>query len=104
MKPWFQKESDLGAAFTDYYKRVSEGHCLDKKTAELIAIAVASVLRCTHCTQAHMRKAGAAGATAREITDALLLSSLVAGAAQLFWDRENFEKAVSAQAAGAGRE
>ena len=91
MKPWYQKGSDLGEAFTEYYKKIAEGNSLEKKTMELVSLAVASVLR---CTQIHIRKAKAAGATEKEITDALLLSSLVAASTQLFWDRDNFEKNI----------
>ncbi len=94
MKAWYQKGSDLGEAFSEYYKKVVEGNSLEKKTMELVSLAVASILRCTHCTQIHIRKAKAAGATAKEITDALLLSSLVAASTQLFWDRDNFEKNI----------
>lgn len=95
MKAWYQNNSELGEAFVQYHQRISENNSLDKKTRELISLTVASVLRCTHCTQTHIRKALASGATANEITDSLLLSSLVAASTQLFWDRDNFEKNIS---------
>ncbi len=94
MRPWYQRGSDLGDAFADYYKKMTENNSLDRKTIELISLAVASVMRCTHCTQIHIKKAKAAGVTPREVTDALLLSSLMAASTQLFWDRDNFEKTV----------
>lgn len=49
---------------------------LDRKTKELIAVAVAAALRCDHCMQAHVPAALAAGAT----TDEVLQAMLVAGA------------------------
>lgn len=97
MKAWYQKSSELGDAFVTYHQRITEGSSLDKKTRELISLTVASVFRCTHCTQAHIKKALAAGATPTEIADSLLLSSLVAASTQLFWDRDNFEKSITEQ-------
>ena len=95
MKAWYQRESDGGDAFVDYYQKTTENNSLDKKTRELISLTVASVLRCTHCTQLHIKKALASEATAKEIADALLLTSLVAASTQLFWDRDNFEKTIT---------
>jgi AhpD family alkylhydroperoxidase len=94
LKLWYQRGSDLGDAFAEYYKKITENNALDKKTAELISLSVASILRCTHCTQIHIKKAKAVGATSKEITEALLLSSLVAASTQLFWDRDNFDKNI----------
>lgn len=95
MKAWYQKSTELGDAFINFHQKISQGGTLDKKTTELISLTVASVLRCTHCTQAHIRKALTVGATPAEITEALLISSLIAASTQLFWDRENFEKLIS---------
>ena len=95
MKAWYQKSSELGEAFVQFHQSINEKNSLDKKTKELISLNVASVLRCTHCTQAHIKKALAAGATPTEITDSLLLSSLVAASTQLFWDRDNFDKSLT---------
>lgn len=97
MKVWYQKNSDLGEAFVNYHQQISEKTSLDIKTKELISLTVASVLRCTHCTQLHIKKALASGATQKEVTDSLLLSSLIAASTQLFWDRDNFEKILGEQ-------
>lgn len=91
-KPWYLKDSKIAEAF-DNFRSVSNGKsALDEKTKELINFAVASVFRCPHCTNGHLKKALAAGATKEEITEALLLSSLQAGMTQLNWNKESFEK------------
>jgi AhpD family alkylhydroperoxidase len=92
MKAWYQKTSDLGDAFVRFQQEISKGTSLDEKTIELIKIAVSSVLRCRHCTQVHVKYAKSIGLTAREIIDALLISSLQAAGTQLYWDGENFAK------------
>lgn len=97
MKAWYQKSTELGDAFTGFHQKISQGNSLDKKTAELISLTVTSVLRCTHCPQSHIKKALSVGASPAEITEALLLSSLIAASTQLFWDRDNFDKAINEQ-------
>jgi AhpD family alkylhydroperoxidase len=59
---------------------------------ELIKVAVSSVFRCQHCTEDHIEKALKAGATKREIADALLLASLQAAGTQLYWAKDMFEQ------------
>lgn len=97
MKAWYQKSTELGDAFVGFHQKISQGNILDKKTTELISLTVASVLRCTHCTQSHIKKALSVGASPAEVTEALLLSSLIAASTQLFWDRDNFDKAINEQ-------
>ncbi|MDA8431405.1 MAG: carboxymuconolactone decarboxylase family protein [Nitrospiraceae bacterium] len=50
---------------------------LDRKTAELAAVAAASALRCGHCLDAHIERAEQEGASAEEIMDVLLISAAV---------------------------
>ena len=50
---------------------------LDKKTKELIAIAVAAALRCDYCMQAHVPAALAAGATTDEVMQAMLVAGAI---------------------------
>ena len=94
MKARYQRASDSGDHFLEYYRKSTENNSLDGKTRELISLTVASVLR---CTQSHIWRAFVSGATAKEITDALLLSSLVAASTQLYWDGDNFAKSITAQ-------
>ena len=60
-----------------------EPHSLDRKTAELVAIGAAAALRCEHCLEAHMHRAGAEGASLDEIMDALLIAGAIADSSTL---------------------
>lgn len=53
---------------------------LDPKIIELITIAVAAALRCTHCLKLHTRVAQRMGATREEIFDTVLLAASIANA------------------------
>jgi AhpD family alkylhydroperoxidase len=55
-----------------------EPKALDKKTAELVAVAAAASLHCEHCLEAHMMGAIAEGATLDEIMDTLLVAGSIA--------------------------
>lgn len=90
---WYTAASpNLGQAFQVYHDTVTEQSSLDKKTIELIKLVVSSVLRCPHCTEDHITKALQAGATRREVADALHLSALQGAGTQLYWTMETFEK------------
>lgn len=54
-----------------------EASVLDKKTKELIAVAVAAALRCDYCMQAHVPAALAAGATTDEVMQAMLVAGAI---------------------------
>ncbi|MBU4449590.1 MAG: carboxymuconolactone decarboxylase family protein [Proteobacteria bacterium] len=90
--PWYLKQSPLGAAYQHFSNAAKQGTVLDTKTKELIRLAVASVFRCQHCTEHHIKDALSAGATKQEVAEAILLSSLQAAGTQLNWDKELFEK------------
>ena len=85
----------LGNAFQDFHHTITNDSCLDKKTMELIKVAVNSVLRCPHCTEDHIIKAIEEGATKQEIADTLLISSLQGAGTQLYWAKDIFEKHLS---------
>ena len=89
--PWYLKQSPLGAAYAHWSNVAKKDSVLDTKTKELIRVAVASVFRCRHCTEHHIKDALGAGATKAEIVEALLLSSLQAAGTQLNWHREFFQ-------------
>ena len=91
-KPWYLKGSNIARELENFKSASKEKTSLDTKTKELIKFAVSSVFRCTHCTDSHMKKALAAGATKEEVTEALLLSSVQAAATQMNWNKEAFEK------------
>ncbi len=56
---------------------------LDRKTAELVAVAAASALRCEHCLDAHMERAIQEGASLAEIMDVLLISGAISESSTL---------------------
>jgi AhpD family alkylhydroperoxidase len=90
--PWYLKKSPLGAAYQHFSSVAKQKTVLDEKSKELIRVAVASVSRCNHCTEHHIKDALAAGATKEEISEALLLASLQSAGTQLNWSKELFEK------------
>ena len=90
--PWYLNKSPLGTAY-QHFSNVAKGPTvLDTKTKELIRLSIASVFRCKHCTEHHIKDALAAGATREEISEALLLASLQSAGTQLNWNKETFEK------------
>ncbi len=56
---------------------------LDRKTAELTAVAAAAALRCEHCLEAHMDRAIREGASLEEIMDVLLISGAISESSTL---------------------
>ena len=90
--PWYLKKSPLGAAYQHFSSVARQKTVLDEKTKELIRLAVASVFRCNHCTEHHIKDALKEGATREEIAEALLLASLQSAGTQLNWNKELFEK------------
>jgi len=93
--PWYLNRSPLGAAYAHFSNVAGQKTVLDAKTKELIRLAIASVFRCTHCTEHHIKDAIAAGATKQEISEALLLSALQAAGTQLNWHKEYFEETLA---------
>lgn len=89
---WYIGKSPLGAAYQHYSNSARGETVLDKKTKELIRLAVASVFRCGQCTEHHLKDALAAGASKEEVAEALLLSSLQAAGTQLNWNRELLDR------------
>ena len=91
-KPWYLKDSKIAKALEDLKAAGNEKSALDTKTKELLKFVVASLSRCDHCTQSHLKKALAAGASKAEITEALLIGGLQSACTQMSWDISVFEK------------
>ncbi len=67
---------------------LGEGQALDAKTRELIALAVAVTTRCDGCISSHSAAARQAGATEKEVAEALGTAiALNAGAAYVYSTR-----------------
>lgn len=92
---WYLKQSPLGAAYQHFSNVAAQQTVLDAKTKELIRVAVASVFRCRHCTEHHIKDALSAGATRQEVAEAIMLSALQAAGTQLNWHKEFFEDTLS---------
>ncbi len=91
--PWFVLLSpELGKKFQDFHKACNENGVLDKKTKELLMLTLASVFRCPHCTEAHIKAAIEAGVSKEEITEALLIAAVEGAGTQLSWAKEIYLK------------
>ena len=75
----FQKKADLAPkqieAWRTFSKTVFEAGALDKKTKQLIAVAVAHVTQCPYCIRAHTPQAMRAGASKEEIMEAIWVAA-----------------------------
>ena len=94
-KAWYLGQSPLGAAYAHFSNVAGQKTVLDAKTKELIRLAVASVFRCKHCTEHHIKDAFAAGATKQEVSEAILLSALQAAGTQLNWHIDFFKEQLA---------
>ena len=74
-----------GQALQDYLKAVGKKGALDVKTRELLMTALACVQGCPYCTELHIGKARAAGASKEEVGEALLIAALEGAETQLAW-------------------
>jgi AhpD family alkylhydroperoxidase len=66
---------DVSAAFHAFQSRVFAEGALDRKTKQIIAVAVAHVTQCQQCIQSHTRAALHAGATPRELMEAVWVAA-----------------------------
>ena len=74
--PWYSLHSpEIGETFQDFYEACGEKGVLDKKTKELLMLTLASVFRCPHCTEEHIK-------------EALLIAALEGAGTQLAWAKE----------------
>jgi len=78
--------------FIDFATHVYEDGTLDRKTKELIAVATAAVGRCPHCTGGHIDGAKEAGATEKEIAEALAVAWAQGSGTQVFWMKDDFDE------------
>lgn len=81
---WFQEATkEMGTQWRTYHDALDEESALNRKTKELVAVAVAETQRCRHCTKAHIKGAQEQGATKIEIAEAIMVASLIASAPSL---------------------
>ena len=60
----------------EFYQPNDGSGVLDRKTKELIVLALASTFRCADCTEEHIRSAFEAGATEAEVSETVHLASI----------------------------
>lgn len=63
------------AAWDQFSKAVFAEGALDKKTKQLIAVAVAHVTQCPYCITGHTKAAERAGATPQEIMESIWVAA-----------------------------
>lgn len=83
---------EMDQAFWEFKREIFEKGVLDRKTKELIAVAVNSMLRCRHCTRAHIQAAFKAGASKAEVAEALAVLWVIGSGVQIVWNKEDFEE------------
>lgn len=81
-----KKKADLAPEQIEVWRKFSRGVFkegdLDKKTKQLIAVAVGHVTQCPYCIKAHTKGSKKAGATNEEIMEAIWVAAeMRAGAA-----------------------
>ena len=91
--PWYVANSpQIGKHFQEFYQACLDEGVLDKKTKELLMASLASVFRCPHCTETHIKGALDAGASKQEVTEALLIAAVEGAGTQLAWQKDIFMK------------
>lgn len=83
---------DADRAFWDFKSSIFESDTLPRRTKELIAVAVSTMLRCRHCTRSHIEKAFDEGASKAAVAEALGVAWVVGSNTEVAWNREGFEK------------
>lgn len=97
--PWYVLNSpELGGAFEEFATQCNENGVLDKATKELLMIALASVFRCPHCTETHIKRALEIGVSKEEITETLLIAALEGAGTQLAWAKDIYKEHLTGKA------
>lgn len=95
--PWFVLHSpELGRAFEDFYEACNEDGVLDRKTKELLMLAMTTVFRNPGESEEHLKRAFRAGATKEEVAEVLLIA-----AAEGAWTQLALEKQMCLKYLGA---
>jgi len=82
---------EVDRAFWTFKREVFAEGALSEKTKQLIAIAANSMLRCRHCTRAHIQAALKVGATRQEIAEALAVLWVIGSGIEVVWNQQDFE-------------
>jgi AhpD family alkylhydroperoxidase len=87
--PWYVLHSpELGKAFESFYQVCNQDGVLDRKTKELLMLALTAVFRCPGCIEEHLKRALGAGATKEEIAEVLLIAAAEGAWTQLALEKQ----------------
>ena len=90
------KELSKGVAekYQEWHKAVFDESKspFDKKTMELIALAVSAAIRCSYCIEAHGQKAKGFGATEEEIAKVVQIASVVGAGSAIAYGLEALDE------------
>lgn len=81
-----------GETFARFAQRVYDGDALSRKTKELIATAVSTMLRCRHCRRSHIEKALDEGASKATVAESLGVDWVIGSGTQVVWNEDGFER------------
>ncbi len=79
MNAYARENPEIMAGFSLLHKAASNDSALDAKTKELIALAIAIVVRCDGCIAFHVHDVLKAGASKEEIVDAIGVAIMMGG-------------------------
>ncbi|MFB6192693.1 MAG: carboxymuconolactone decarboxylase family protein [Candidatus Nanohaloarchaea archaeon] len=90
-KDYKEASGEIGEKFRDWQDEVEEETGFDRKTTELMMLAVASALECEFCINAHSQKAIGHGASKKEVADAVQIASEVRAASTMAYGIDAFQ-------------
>ncbi len=85
-------DDKLADGYFTFHRAVFEPNALDKKTKELIALAVSTAIRCEPCINSHLQKAKVAGATTQEIKEAVYVAAAVNAGSTLTYGSKTWKE------------
>lgn len=78
---------DADRAFWNFKAPIFESDTLPRRTKELIAVAVSTMLRCRHCTRSHIEKAFDEDASTAAVAEALGVAWVIGSGSEVAWNR-----------------
>ena len=87
--------------FTKLHEASTEDGALDKKTKELIALAIGITVRCDGCIAYHVHDAVSAGASRQELIETIGVAVMMGGGPSVVYGCEALQAVDQLQPAGA---
>src|SRR5690554_4261969 len=94
MRNYKTASPELLQAYTDFSAAVfaEEGREIPKKYRELMAVAVSISKQCPYCIEAHSKAAVKAGATEKEVAEAIWVASAIGAGSAYAHGRQSFKQ------------